>query len=243
MQLKRKQILITNDDGITASGIVRLAEAAKAHGDVWVIAPEGERSAASHSITLRDPIDLRPHSFPVEGVRAYACSGTPADCIRVGGLSVMPERPDVVLSGINYGYNVASDIQYSATVGAAFEASFQGYGAIAFSEAGCSCHEVSDRYLAEILAEWIGAAPKAGWILNVNFPGCPLGECKGVLLNRRVSRSAFYRDKYREIAALPGGGRRYLVDGIYQEEAEEETDMRAVLDGYVSIGFVNNVGF
>ena len=128
-------ILITNDDGIEADGLIRLAEAAKEFGEVWVVAPKRERSAASHSITLRRHIDVYPHNdFPVEGVKAYHCSGKPADCVRVGALAVMPEKPDLVLSGINYGYNSATDIQYSATVGAAFEAAFQGIHAIALSE-------------------------------------------------------------------------------------------------------------
>ena len=114
-----RTILITNDDGIEAGGIVRLAEAAAEFGEVWVVAPARQMSAASHSITLHSPLDIYPHSFPVPGVRAFSCSGTPGDCVRTGSLSILPRRPDVVLSGINYGYNVASDIQYSGTVGAA----------------------------------------------------------------------------------------------------------------------------
>ena len=120
-----RTILITNDDGIEAGGIVRLAKAAAEFGEVWVVAPARQMSAASHSITLHSPLDIYPHSFPVPGVRAFSCSGTPGDCVRTGSLSILPRRPDVVLSGINYGYNVASDIQYSATAGAAFEAAFR----------------------------------------------------------------------------------------------------------------------
>ena len=103
-----KQILITNDDGIFADGLVRLASIAKEFGDVWVVAPDGQRSAASHRITLHQPVDVNPAvDFPVEGVHAFSCSGTPADCVRVGSLYVMKKKPDLVLSGINYGYNVA----------------------------------------------------------------------------------------------------------------------------------------
>ena len=105
-----KTILITNDDGIFADGLIRLAATAKSFGEVWVVAPESQRSAASHSITLHSYIDVRPAAFPVPGVHAFASSGTPGDCVRVGSLSVMPARPDIVLSGINYGYNAASDI-------------------------------------------------------------------------------------------------------------------------------------
>ena len=175
------RILITNDDGIEASGIIRLAHAAREFGEVWVVAPESQRSAASHSITLHNEIDIYPcPDFPVDGVHAYSCSGTPGDCVRVGSLSVMPAKPDIVLSGINFGYNVASDIQYSATAGAAFEASFQEYHAIALSE-GCNGHEVTDKFIREILKKLIATPLEPGFIHNVNFPDCPLGECQGIL--------------------------------------------------------------
>ena len=97
-----KTILITNDDGIEAGGIVRLAEAAAEFGEVWVVAPARQMSAASHSITLHSPVDIYPHSFPVPGVRAFSCSGTPGDCVRVGSLSILPRRPDMVLSGTTW---------------------------------------------------------------------------------------------------------------------------------------------
>ena len=160
------RILITNDDGINSDGIVRLAKAAKEFGEVWVVAPETQRSAASHSITLHSAIDIYPcEDFPIDGVHAYYCSGTPGDCVRVGGLNVMPKKPDLVLSGINFGYNVASDIQYSATCGAAFEAAFQGYHAIALSEGACDCHEVTDKYIKQVFSRGIHLLrwPLQGW--------------------------------------------------------------------------------
>lgn len=236
-----KRILITNDDGILADGILRLAKAARELGEVWVVAPDSQRSAASHSITLHSHIDVYPHNFPVEGVHAFSCSGTPGDCVRVGSLSIMPEKPDVVLSGINYGYNAASDIQYSATAGAAFEAAFQGYLAIALSEEAVPCHEVTDAWLLPVLKKLMTRTPGPGQILNVNFPGCPLSECRGLLEDRTVSRGMFYKDHYNEIAKLPGGGVRLMVEGVYNEEAEEGSDFRAIVDKYISIGLVNNL--
>ena len=238
-----KRILITNDDGITSGGLARLAEAAARFGRVWVVAPDGQRSAASHSITLHSPVDVYPAAFPVEGVRAFSCSGTPADCVRVGCLYVMPAKPDVVLSGINYGYNAASDIQYSATAGAAFEAAFQEIPAIALSEHAGPCHEVTDAYLAEVLERLLPVKPAPGEILNVNFPGCALRECRGILENRTVSDGMFYRDHYRIMEKLPGGGVRLMVEGVYNEECREGTDFRALVEGYISIGTVRNIGF
>ena len=236
-------ILITNDDGIQSDGIVRLAAAAQKFGKVWAVAPDGQRSAASHSISLHSDIDVFPCAFPVADVTAYACSGMPGDCVRVGGLYLMPELPDVVLSGINNGCNAASDLQYSGTAGAAFEGAFQGWQAIAFSEYTVNCHEVTDAYLEQLLAELLPLRLPAGQIWNVNFPGCPLSECKGILRNRTVSESMFYRDRYKLVKQLDNGGMRVTVDGQYQEEAEDGTDLRALIDKYVSVGTVNNIGY
>ena len=236
-----RSILITNDDGIMAEGIIRLAHAAVRFGKVWVVAPDGQRSAASHSITLRSPVDVYPHEFPVENVHAFSCSGTPADCVRVGGLFIMPQKPDVVLSGINYGYNVASDIQYSATAGAAFEASFQGFLGIALSEQACDSHEVTDAYLSGVLSMLLDRSMEPGKIINVNFPGCALTQCGGILDDRTVSQNMVFRDRYRQTGTLPGNGIRLMVDGIYQEEAREGTDFRALIENYISIGTVTNI--
>lgn len=236
-----RSILITNDDGILADGIIRLAKAAKEFGEVWVVAPDGQRSAAAHSISLHSPVDVYPHDFPVDGVHAYSCSGSPGDCVRVGALSIMPHKPDIVLSGINFGFNVATDIQYSGTAGAAFEAAFQGIHAVSFSEAANNCHEVSDKYLQKIISESINIKLAYGQIVNVNFPGCPLSEFKGTLRNRKVSHGMFYRDSYKKLEDLPDGGVRLMVDGLYNEDAEPDTDFRAILDNYISISIVNNI--
>ena len=115
---------------------------------------------------------------------------TEGEKVLVGSLSVMPQKPDIVMSGINFGYNVASDIQYSATVGAALEGEFQGYLSIAFSEGMNGLHETTDKYLRDIMAELVEKEYLPGFIYNVNFPGCKLEKCKGVLKERTVSRSA-----------------------------------------------------
>lgn len=237
-----RNILITNDDGITADGIVRLAAAAKQFGNVYVVAPKTQRSAASHSISLQDPVDVYPTAFPVPGVTAFACSGTPADCVRVGSLALLPEKPFAVLSGINFGYNAASDIQYSATAGAAFEGAFQGCLSIAFSEGTNDHPEIADRYLPELLAQFLNEPFRENEIINVNFPGCALEDCRGILFDRTVSHGRIYTDSYRAVETLPGGGTRYAVVGEYHEEAEPGTDLRAIFDCYVSVGRVRNVG-
>ena len=237
----KRHILITNDDGIRSDGLKRLVACALEFGDVFVVAPESERSAASHSLTLRHSVDVNPVDFGMDGVTAYACSGTPSDCVRVGCLYLMKEKPDVVMSGINYGYNVSSDIQYSATLGAAFEGEFQGFHSIAFSEGNNGIHEVTDRYLKEIMAEMLEREYVPGYVDSINFPGCKLSECKGILRDRTVSRTPFFTDRYKKTADLPDGGVSLMVDGIYCPVHEEGTDYGAVLDNYVSVGGVKNL--
>lgn len=235
-----RKILITNDDGIESKGIIRLAEAAKKFGEVWVVAPENERSAMSHSVTLRHSIEAWKVDFPVADVHAYAINGTPADCVRIGCLNIVPGKPDHVFSGINYGYNLASDLQYSATVGASFEAAFQKIHTIAFSEDANDLYEVTDHYLKEIIAELIDLPLEANRIWNVNFPGCRLEECRGILRNRMVSTDDFYKDHYIE-TKLSDGRVSYMVQGIRNFKASEGTDLRAILDQYVSVGVVKNI--
>lgn len=255
-----RKILITNDDGINADGLIRLVYAAREFGEVWVVAPESQRSAASHSITLHKHIDVYPYDFESVVARdhsfdwlkkamsngvlhVFSCSGTPADCVRVGSLNIMTGKPDVVLSGINYGYNACSDIQYSATAGAAFEGTFQGYLSIALSEGAAPCHEVTDAYLKEVLSILIEKEHVKGQIYNVNFPQCKLSECKGILWDRPVSEGMFFKDRYNKVEDLEDGGIRLMVEGIYNEDAEEGTDFKAIVDGYVSVGVVNNIGY
>ncbi|MDD6207125.1 MAG: 5'/3'-nucleotidase SurE [Clostridiales bacterium] len=235
-----RKILITNDDGIESDGIVRLARAAVEFGEVWVVAPDSQRSAMSHGITLNHSIEAWKVDFDVPDVHAYACDGKPADCVRIGVLNIVPGKPDHVFSGINYGYNAASDIQYSATAGAAFEAAFQKIHTIAFSEEACKIHEVTDQYLKEIMAELLDKPLGINQIWNVNFPGCRLTECNGILRNRKVSTDVFYGDRYME--TLVSEGRiSYMVEGIRNYSALEGTDLKAIFDKCVSVGIATNI--
>ena len=234
-----RKILVSNDDGIFSDGIIRLARLAKDYGDVWVVAPESQRSGYSHSITLRKPIDVWKVDFPVEGVEAYACSGTPADCIRLGVLNIMPEKPDLLLAGINDGYNVGTDIQYSATAGCAFEGCFQKVHTIAFSEDNDGPHDVTDTYIRPILEELMEKSAGINRVWNVNFPACPLEDYKGILYNRAVSLVDYYHDCY-DGEPLEGGIIRFNVRGNRNDEGPEGTDIEAVLNNYISIGTVTN---
>ena len=242
-----KKILITNDDGIQSPGLIRLAEAASALGKVWVIAPDSQRSAQSHSITVRHPVDLHPVALPVAGVQAFTCSGTPADCVRIGIAHLLKERPDWVLSGINEGYNMGTDIQYSATAGAALEAAALNVPAIAVSEAAHGIHELTDAWLPGILADLTQRELLPGQIFNVNFPGGHPEDCRGIRENRTVGRCPMYQAEYQTIEAWEDGGIRVVMSGtldmesILHNEEEKDSDFRALMEGYISVGIVNNL--
>lgn len=237
-----KKILITNDDGIDSNGIKKLAKAALKFGQVTVIAPDGQRSAASHSITLRESMTVyEDKDFGVEGVVAYKTSGSPADCVRFGIRNFVKDV-DVVFSGINNGYNIGSDIQYSATVGAAMEAATSRIPAIAFSQSfdDDGPHDVTDKYLEAVIEELLEAPLEDNQVWNVNFPNVELSDFKGILRDRSVARNSFFVDSYTE-EKLPDGGLRLMVHGDRNELTKEGTDFKAILDGYISIGKINNL--
>lgn len=234
-----RKILVANDDGITSEGIVRLAELARKFGEVWVVAPQKQFSAMSHAATFWEPLDVWPVDFPVEGVHAYATSGTPSDCVCVAVNAVMPEKPDVVFCGINRGFNIASDIQYSATCGAAFEAASHRVHTIAFSEHHNAPHDVTDKYIEQIAAELIDAPLGINEIWNVNFPGCTVEECRGIKYDCKVSQDDFYAGGYN-IIAKDGDRVSYQIDFARNWTASEGTDLGAIIDNYVSVGKVKN---
>lgn len=237
-----RKILVTNDDGIESEGLRRLVDVAKDFGEIWVVAPDSQRSASSHSITVHGTIDIYPYDYGVEGVKAFTCSQTPADCVRVGIRAVMPYKPDVVLSGINHGYNVGTDIQYSGTCGAAFEASFQGCLGIAVSEGFKGSHDVTDKHLRDMIEEVIDKKLEFGQIWNLNFPECEYADYKGILRDRFPSRGYYYDDSYKVVEKLGNGGLRYVIDGNEVRLSEEGSDFRALLDNCISLGIVNNTG-
>lgn len=233
------RILITNDDGITAEGIRRLAVMAKEFGEVWVVAPEKQCSAMSHCLTVRGYIEVRPAEFPVEGVKAYSVGGTPADCVKAAVHEIMPQRPDIVFSGINFGYNAGGDILYSGTVGACMEALLQGMPAIAFSNEPNGVYEVLDKYMLSVTKQLLSDMPAKNEIWNINFPGCKLEKCQGIKWNCAPAKSPFYTDHY-ERTELENGCFRLETAGIPATSGEEGTDIWALLENYISVGKVRN---
>lgn len=159
-------------------------------------APDAQCSAMSQRITVRGDLVVKSVDFPVEGVHAYSVSGTPADCVKVAFSYVLPEKPDVLFSGINAGYNVGLDLAYSGTVGAAMEGLMQGVPAIAFSGEGNGVYDVVDQYLIPITEELLAKKLPANQIWNVNFPGCTCDKLRGIKRDRIPAQTQFYLDHY-----------------------------------------------
>lgn len=230
------KILITNDDGIHAQGISVLAQAAAEFGDVTVVAPAHQCSAMSHRITLGRPLRLEETAFPVPGVTAYSLDGTPADCVKAALDAILPEKPDVVLSGINHGYNVGFDVAYSGTVGAAMEALMNGIPAIALSQNDVGSFQIAREYLPRVLAELLSNPPSPREIWNVNFP---TEDCRGILRDRTVAAGGYYSGSLYRFEAENGSHLQYPpvldVDNSIPRGAKD-SDLNAVLRGYLSIG-------
>ena len=237
-----KRILITNDDGIGADGIRKLAEIARGFGEVTVVAPDTQRSAASHHCVFFRPLILKESSFGVDGVKAYTLDGAPADCVRVGIFAVSDSKPDVVLSGINHGFNISSDIQYSGTVGAALEAAFLGVPAIAVSYGNYEFNatDIVDRYLPGLLEEYMEKPLPASRIWNINIPDCRADECRGILRNAVMNTDRFYDDHYlKNQVDDQTWSVTVTSDRIWK--GPEGSDLNAVANRYIAVGTVTNL--
>ncbi len=179
-------ILLTNDDGIYADGLRALYLELSRHARLTVVAPDRERSAVGHGITLDRP--LRAHRMAVfDGIPAYAVNGTPADCVKLAMLDLLPEKPDLVISGINAGANVGVNINYSGTVAAAREASLYGVPAIAVSIQGRATDHLTDtaRFVHYLCRQVVEAGLPFGTCLNVNVPNLALAATAGVRVSKQ----------------------------------------------------------
>ena len=234
------RILIANDDGIASEGLLHLARAAARIGETIVVAPKTQCSSMSQRISVFGSIELHEEKdFGVEGVRAYSLSGTPADCVKVALARVMKERPDIVLSGINNGYNVGLDILYSGTVGVTMEALANGIPAMAFSADSCEDLRVADLYMEELIRELIKKEIKPYEVWNINFPSMEPDKIKGLLYDRKPSIYQYYQNRYTP-TDLPCGGTELSLSSELRSFAEEGSDMEAVLSGCISIGKLEN---
>ena len=229
------RILISNDDGIFAPGLMALVRAFSAAGPtVYVAAPDSQRSAASHSMTLFQPLTARARA--VEGAeKAWAIDGTPVDCVKLAGKALCPEV-EFVISGVNHGYNAGSDVLYSGTVGAALEAVMNGVPAIAFSARENGNPGAAEAYLPVVLEALLARPTEPGRVWNVNFPDCAAAQCKGVLYGRTPAACSFYDNDY----VRTGDALSIRVTNPGPDRCKEGSDIHAVLHGYVSVGAIRS---
>lgn len=187
--LSNARVLLSNDDGIHAPGLKMLESVMRRLArEVWVIAPETEQSAASHSLTLRQPLRIRKLS-----ARRFAVNGTPTDSVLLGVSQVMKDSPpDLVISGINRGGNLGEDVSYSGTVAAALEATLLGFPAIALSQVTTDQHptkwSTAEHWLEKVLDGLVGLSFPENVMMNVNFPDVPVNTVTGIEVTRQGKR-------------------------------------------------------
>jgi len=224
--MQRIKFFLVNDDGIGAEGLKRAKRVLEKFGDVFVVAPSCERSGSSHSISLRKKIEVR----EIED-RVFSVDGTPVDCVLIAMEALLDERPDILVSGINYGFNLGEDTLYSGTVAAATEGFLYGIPSIAFSVGPYKepCFEAGEYYLEGILKKIIEKKfYKEKFLLNVNLFDLKVEEVKGIKITKLGRRHYI-----NPIEKIDEG--TYKIGGKLKLIPEEDTDAKAVLEHYVSI--------
>ncbi|ABE40012.1 5'/3'-nucleotidase SurE [Rhodopseudomonas pseudopalustris] len=233
------RILCTNDDGIHAPGLKVVEEIARAlSDDVWVVAPELDQSGVSHSLSLNDPLRLRE-----VGPRHFAVRGTPTDCVIMGARHILADKaPDLVLSGVNRGRNVAEDVVYSGTIAGALEGTILGLPSFALSQEftletrNAPLWDTAKAHGPEILRKAIKAGVPKNTVININFPACAPDEVAGVMVTRQGKRNqGFLRIDERH----DGRGNPYFWIGFERiavvDMPAEGTDLAALAAKYVSV--------
>lgn len=230
-------ILLTNDDGVHSPGIAEMARTLAEKHRVWIVAPSGERSAIGHAITMNLPLFAKRKTLPgLEQVPTWAVSGTPADTVKLGLRAIVQEKIDLVISGINLGANLGSDVFYSGTISAAMEAAFLGYKGFAVSM------EIKNpdslQYLcgaakcAKVLLEQIDVSCDIAQVINLNVPAVPFDEIRGFKCGRQGDMQW---DDHYEKRTDPRGREYYWLTGQTMGRPGEDTDAAIMLSGYAAI--------
>ena len=229
------RILITNDDGISAPGIQALWRELAEIGEVTVVAPDIERSATSQAVTVHHPI--RVDRFPVDNsaIHAWRVGGTPTDCVKLALEALMEKKPDIVVSGINQGPNLGTDVLYSGTVSAAIEAALHGFPAVAFSLNAWKNPDFGPaaRYARKLLLSLEGKTFPENTLLNVNVPNVPDDQIKGVEVTKLGAvQYANIFDRRQD----PRGRTYYWMGGnVVDTENVEGTDVSAIKNKKITI--------
>ena len=230
-------ILVSNDDGITSKGILTLVNAMKQLGDVIVVAPDGPQSGMGHAITVGETLRLE-ENFIFEGVKAFECSGTPADCVKIARHFVFKNgrQPDVIVSGVNHGSNTSISVLDSGTMSAAIEGAIEGAPAIGFSLCDFSYDadfSHVEEYLVKITKQVLDKGLPKGIALNVNFPPKRDEKIKGIRICRQANAKWVEDFDMR----YDPNGRRYfwMIGNFVNFDKGEDNDEWAIANNYVSV--------
>jgi 5'-nucleotidase len=236
--MKKPLILVSNDDGITAKGIRVLVDVAKELGDVIVVAPDSPQSGMGHAITVGDTLRLN-ESFIFDGVKAYECSGTPADCVKMARHFVLKDnhrQPDLVVSGINHGSNTSISVLYSGTMSAAIEGAIEGTPAIGFSL--CDYSHKADfshtaEYVRKIVKQVLEKGLPKGTALNVNIPPKRNENIKGIRICRQAN--AKWVEDFDQRFDPNGRSYFWMTGNFVNFDKGEDNDEWAIANNYVSV--------
>lgn len=230
-------ILITNDDGISAPGILHLSSIASKFGDVIVVAPDKPQSGMGHAITINNSLRVQKTKHHVNAIQEYACSGTPVDCVKMAVHKLLPRMPKLILSGINHGSNSSINVIYSGTMSAAVEGSLEGCSSVGFSLCDFSIDADftgTTLYIEKIIAACLKDELPGGVCLNVNFPKLKTEEINGLKICRQAK--ANWVEEFEE-RQDPYGNSYYWLTGKFTNFEPEamDTDEWALKNGYVSV--------
>lgn len=233
--MSKPLILVVNDDGITAPGIKALVNTVKDLGEVVVVAPDSPQSAMGHAITINKPLRLKQVNY-FGDIKAFHCSGTPVDCVKLAVDKVLHRKPDLCVSGINHGSNSSINIIYSGTMSAAVEASLEGIPSVGFSYCDYTMDAdfTAAAHFAKMIAESLlkFGIPKHS-LLNVNIPKLPLAEIKGMKICRQAL--AKWEEEYLERTDPFGRPYYWLTGKFVNYDHGQDTDEWALANGFVSV--------
>ena len=227
------RILLTNDDGVTSEGLLTLAKYLSRKHEVVIVAPESERSAVGHAITIHVPIWVKELKI-CEHAKVYSTTGTPADCVKLG-VDVLFREPDVIISGINKGPNLGTDVIYSGTVSGALEGAMSGYPSLAVSSADYQnpLYESAAEFMLEFLKSFDFSSIPPYTALNINVPAIPYERIKGWRFTRQSKRRW---EDYFEARVDPFGRTCYwMLGNVIEDDEDPDADYKAVQERYVSI--------
>ena len=233
---KKPLILVTNDDGITAPGIRTLISIMNEIGDVVVVAPDRPQSAMGHAITINSTLHCNSIKIDNGPQEEYSCSGTPADCVKLGINEILKRKPDICVSGVNHGSNSSINVIYSGTMSAALEASIEGIPAIGFSLLDYrwdANFETLRNSIKKITLTALKEGIPKGNALNINFPKLNENQIKGIKICRQAK--AYWIEKFDKRKNPQGKEYYWLTGEFINEDDKNDSDEWALKNGFISI--------